>query len=49
MQPGLRVTLSMGLSDSTALGDIRRILAEADTRLYQAKRAGRNRIMPAAA
>lgn len=45
LAPGLHVTASMGLSDSVSLQSAEKMLAEADTRLYQAKHAGRNRIM----
>lgn len=44
--PDLKVTASMGLSDSVSLDSVQKMLEEADARLYQAKEAGRNRIMP---
>lgn len=47
LAPDLHVTASMGLSDSVSLQSVKEMLAEADARLYQAKHAGRNRIMPA--
>lgn len=46
LHPELKVTMSMGLCDKTELGNVEAMLAEADTRLYEAKRAGRNCIMP---
>lgn len=49
LAPNLEVTVSMGLSDSISLQSIEKMLAEADVRLYQAKHAGRNRIVPDAA
>ncbi|MBV1787357.1 diguanylate cyclase [Marinobacterium sp. D7] len=49
VHPNLRVTLSIGLNDTLALGSIEKMLSAADEALYAAKRAGRNRIEPAAA
>ena len=46
LAPDLRVTASMGMSDAVALDSVEAMLAEADAQLYQAKHAGRNRIMP---
>jgi diguanylate cyclase (GGDEF)-like protein len=43
LAPGLRVTLSVGISAYRAGLDVAGMLAEADAYLYQAKRAGRNR------
>ena len=45
VHPDLRVTISMGVDDNTACGDIREMLAAADRRLYQAKETGRNRVV----
>lgn len=45
IHPDLKVSMSMGLSDTLALGNVEKMLAEADTRLYQAKSAGRNRVV----
>jgi diguanylate cyclase (GGDEF)-like protein len=45
----LRVTVSLGLADVSALRpSLLELLAEADRRLYQAKRTGRNRVVGAA-
>lgn len=41
---GLHVTISMGLTDDLMLADPQAMLADADSKLYDAKRAGRNRI-----
>lgn len=48
IRDGLRVTLSMGISDNLALGSVEKMLNEADNRLYTAKQKGRNRIEPLA-
>lgn len=45
--PKLQVTMSMGLCDDTAQGNVEKMLAVADTRLYQAKHGGRNRVVAA--
>jgi len=43
---GLRVTMSMGVSGSVgAEADVEALLHEADLRLYEAKRGGRNRVV----
>ena len=44
LHPALQVTLSMGVTDELALGSVEAMLARADDRLYEAKRAGRNRV-----
>jgi diguanylate cyclase (GGDEF)-like protein len=41
---GLQVTLSIGICDDTQLGGPEQMLSTADSRLYAAKRAGRNRV-----
>ena len=41
----LVVTMSMGVDDNTACGDIRQMLAVADGRVYQAKETGRNKVV----
>ncbi len=44
VQPGLAVTLSIGLAEATAGEPVEQALDRADQALYAAKRAGRNRI-----
>ncbi|WP_153040361.1 tetratricopeptide repeat-containing diguanylate cyclase [Actinoplanes sp. TFC3] len=44
LQPGLRVTISFGLAVVPAAGDLPAAMVLADRRLYEAKRAGRNRV-----
>lgn len=44
MQPGLEITMSMGLSDDPGFDDFEQMLAAADRHLYQAKTGGRNRV-----
>ena len=44
IDPGLSVTISMGLTDDLALADPQAMLSDADAKLSEAKRAGRNRI-----
>lgn len=48
VHPGLRVTLSIGLCDQLLLGSVEKMLNAADTQMYEAKKAGRNRIHLAA-
>jgi PleD family two-component response regulator len=43
--PRLHVTISFGLTEMVGGTDRRTILNEADTRLYRAKREGRNRVI----
>jgi diguanylate cyclase (GGDEF)-like protein len=43
--PGLRVSMSIGIAQLTPGRDERELLAEADARLYEAKRSGRDRIV----
>lgn len=45
VQPGLRVTLSMGLDGDLARGSVDAMLAAADGRMYEAKAAGRDRVV----
>ncbi|WP_027881180.1 tetratricopeptide repeat-containing diguanylate cyclase [Meiothermus rufus] len=45
LHPGLRVTLSIGLSSDLSLESPAHLLAEADRNLYQAKRLGKNRVV----
>lgn len=45
IQPGLHMTLSIGIADDRAHEHHERMLAEADSRLYAAKAAGRNRVI----
>jgi len=45
IHPDLRVTISIGLSDAITAGSVEKMLADADDRLYQAKRNGRNRVV----
>lgn len=44
LAPGLEVTMSFGVADSTGMKECTEILKHADRRLYQAKEAGRNRV-----
>jgi diguanylate cyclase (GGDEF)-like protein len=45
IHPDLRVTISIGLSDAITAGSVEKMLADADDRLYQAKRGGRNQVV----
>jgi len=42
--PGLRVTISIGLADARPADTPRTLVDRADAALYEAKRAGRNRL-----
>lgn len=46
IDPELAVTISFGLSGPDVDGEARAFLASADQNLYEAKRGGRNRVMP---
>ena len=45
LQPGLQITLSIGVAELDDSMDARTLLAIADARLYDAKRAGRDRVV----
>ena len=42
---GLRVTVSIGLAADVTVADHEKLVARADARLYEAKRAGKNRVL----
>jgi diguanylate cyclase (GGDEF)-like protein len=42
--PGLSVTLSIGVAEASYLSDYKELINEADTRLYEAKQSGRNKV-----
>ncbi|GAA1651381.1 GGDEF domain-containing protein [Actinoplanes couchii] len=44
IEPGLNVTISVGLAEVTGPGALAEAMGRADQRLYQAKRTGRNRV-----
>ena len=44
VHPELSVTMSIGVSDDLRLVGHERLLADADTHLYRAKRDGKNRV-----
>jgi diguanylate cyclase (GGDEF)-like protein len=46
--PGLRVTFSAGVAECAGQGDLDAAIARADAAMYEAKRAGRDRVMQAA-
>jgi diguanylate cyclase (GGDEF)-like protein len=46
VHPELRVTISIGVSDTVDLGSVEKMLAQGDERLYVAKDNGRNRVIP---
>ncbi|HEU4988521.1 MAG TPA: diguanylate cyclase [Gemmatimonadaceae bacterium] len=48
IRPGLRITLSVGLDGDLARGSVDAMLAAADARMYEAKSAGRNRVVAGA-
>lgn len=45
VHPGLKVTISIGVAEDPATQHWERLLADADSRLYEAKRGGRNRVV----
>jgi diguanylate cyclase (GGDEF)-like protein len=42
--PGLKITISAGVAERTGLAHYERLVSRADALLYEAKRAGRNRV-----
>lgn len=47
MPDGRRVTVSIGIAETTGIRDIKRLYKRADEALYEAKEAGRNRVVVA--
>jgi diguanylate cyclase (GGDEF)-like protein len=45
IHPELSVTVSMGATSDVRVADYHRMLTEADSRMYEAKRAGKNRVV----
>jgi len=43
--PGLNITVSIGVAERTGLAHHERLVSRADQKLYEAKNAGRNRVM----
>jgi PleD family two-component response regulator len=44
---GISITASIGVADSTGIGELTELLAAADRALYRAKDAGRDRVVAA--
>ncbi|MFW6337730.1 MAG: GGDEF domain-containing protein [Alkalispirochaetaceae bacterium] len=44
LAPGLEITMSFGVAESSGMSEAEEVLAHADKRLYQAKQAGRNAV-----
>ena len=47
IEPELHVTISVGLDSDTSRASVAEMLGAADERLYEAKHAGRNRVVAA--
>ena len=47
LEPGLQVTISIGLDGDTSRASVGDMLSAADERLYEAKHSGRNRVVAA--
>ena len=45
IHPELQVTISIGIAEASEVSDWEKLTARADTRLYEAKRAGKNRVI----
>jgi PleD family two-component response regulator len=45
VNPGINLTISLGLSDDLSSGNYEKLLSVADERLYRAKNEGRNRVV----
>lgn len=45
IHPDIRVTVSMGVSDDLSCANSEKMISAADTKLYEAKNAGRNRVL----
>jgi diguanylate cyclase (GGDEF)-like protein len=45
LAPGLKITASIGIADRTGLAHHEKLVSRADTKLYEAKHSGRNRVV----